>query len=304
MKSNHKPLIVAVFLVLLGLGLRVYSFSDSGANAIEVSNLSNGSESFPSLARSQILIGVAEGAQMADSAALTQNVTAITGLTANSDSQPPILDNGVAIQDPGQPIGPTTNGVGAVQYIIKKGDTLSGVAAHFHVSANSIVGANPNIRKKTLQVGATITIPGIVGASSIAASTQATNNATLPNFNGYFIMPAEGYNQAVLQSDNSINIENSCGTPVIAAADGVVVPDNNIINTAGGWNDGYGTFILVEQNFGNKLFTRYTHLQQTLVSVGDYVKQGQEIGLMGQTGSARACSLSFEVIGARNPFGR
>lgn len=144
----------------------------------------------------------------------------------------------------------------------------------------------------------------IGSASSGAQAIQYTaNSGSLPNFNSYFIMPAHGYDEGVLGNDNSVEIENSCGTAVIAAAGGVVVPDNNIENTANGWNDGYGTFVLVEHPFGNEIFTRYAHLTQTSVSVGDYVKQGQQIGLIGQTGNANTCELGFEVIGAKNPFG-
>jgi LysM repeat protein len=286
MKSNYKPLIVAVFLVVAGLVLRIYSFSDFEANTVQIA--------------STPLIGVAEGAQMADSSALTQNMSAMIG-ASNDPVMAGINSDGyvdtATVQDPGQPIGPTMNSSAAIQYTVKKGDTLSGIAVKFHTSAASIVSANPNIRKKALQVGMSITIPGVGGNAS-------TSMPTLPNLNGDFIMPAQGYNEAVLQSDNSVLIENSCGTPVVAAADGVVVPDKNIVNTAGGWNDGYGTFILIEHPFGNGVFTRYAQLQQTLVSVGDFVKQGQEIGLMGQTGGANACSLSFQVIGAQNPFGK
>jgi murein DD-endopeptidase MepM/ murein hydrolase activator NlpD len=117
-------------------------------------------------------------------------------------------------------------------------------------------------------------------------------------------MPAQGYNYGILDANNGVNIINSCGTPVTAAADGVVVPDQSIANPASGWNDGYGNFILIEQPFGNQIYTRYSHLQQSLVSIGDYVKQGQQIGLIGQTGGANICELNFQVIGAQNPFAK
>jgi LysM repeat protein len=283
MKSNYKPLSVAVFLVIAGLG--VGSLSVSNQQAITA----------VSFARPQLLIGVAEGAETANSAVLVQNPATTPSNTDNTETV-----SEAAVQDPGQPIGAALNPSTVIEYTVKKGDTLSGIAAQFNVSIASIVSANPNIGKK-LTVGANIKVLGTV---AVSATAQTVGNAPLPNFNGNFALPAQGYNEGVLQSDNSIDIENSCGTSVVASAEGIVVPDNNIVNTAGGWNDGYGTFVLIEHPFGNGVYTRYAHLQESLVSIGDYVQQGQEIGLMGQTGNADNCELSFQVQGAQNPFGK
>jgi LysM repeat protein len=291
MKSNYKPLSVAVFLVLGGLVFR--NFSIPGQQAIKT----------VSLARPQALIGIAEGAEAADFSALVQNVGA--AVTDNSPAAGDMLNAGgliygAAIQDPGQPIGQALDALQSFQYTVKQGDTLSRIAAKFKVSVASIVNVNPNIRKK-LVAGSQLTV---LGAVPVPAPPQATSTLMLPNFNSDFILPAQGYNEGVLEADNSVNIENSCGTPVVAAADGIVVPDNNIVNAAGGWNDGYGTFVLIEQPFGNGVYTRYSHLQESLASIGDYVRQGQQIGLMGQSGSASDCELSFQVQGAKNPLAK
>ncbi len=90
----------------------------------------------------------------------------------------------------------------------------------------------------------------------------------------------------------------------MAAAEGLVVPDPQIPNTTDGWNDGYGNFVLIEHPFGNDVRTRYAHLEKVLVSIGDYVKQGEVIGLMGETGDASGCHVHFEVYGAQNPFAK
>ena len=145
-----------------------------------------------------------------------------------------------------------------------------------------------------------LTIPG----SASSANGSANQTGSLPNFNSDFIMPAQGYNNGILDSNNGISVVNACGTPVIASADGIVVPDPNIPQTPDGWNGGYGNFVLVKQAFGNEVYTRYSHLQQVLVRVGSYVQQGQQIGLMGETGGVTSCELGFEVIGAQNPFGK
>lgn len=284
MNTSYKPLIVAVFLVVIGLTSKNWIGIGSNAGATGIKKLID-------IAQAQEQVTVDSMALVGGGGIVVDNGGGSTQLDGSED----VYTSG-AFQDPGQPIGTDLSSQETIQYKVKRGDTLSGVAVHFNVSADSIVNANPNIRKKSLRVGQVITIPGI--------AVVATTPSTLPSFNSSFILPAQGYNSGTLEDDNVVEIENACGTPVVASADGVVVPDKNIVNTTGGWNDGFGTFVLLEHPFGDGIFTRYAHLQQSLVSVGDYVKQGEEIGLVGQTGDAGACELGFSVVGAQNPFGK
>lgn len=125
---------------------------------------------------------------------------------------------------------------------------------------------------------------------------------SLPSLKGYFSMPAAGLNWGILHDNNAVDIANACGTPVYSAAEGVVVPDPSIQDDGTGWNGGYGNFVLIEHPNGVK--TRYAHLQQILVKIGDYVSKKQEIGLMGSTGRATGCHVHFEVLGAKNLFAK
>jgi murein DD-endopeptidase MepM/ murein hydrolase activator NlpD len=76
------------------------------------------------------------------------------------------------------------------------------------------------------------------------------------------------------------------GDEIIAVADGVVT-----------WSaDRYGFGQLVEINHGNGYSTRYAHNQENLVAVGDEVKKGQIVALMGDTGRATGPNLHFEVL--------
>jgi murein DD-endopeptidase MepM/ murein hydrolase activator NlpD len=76
------------------------------------------------------------------------------------------------------------------------------------------------------------------------------------------------------------------GDEVVAVGDGVVT-----------WSaDRYGYGIMVEVNHGNGYFTRYAHNSENLVTVGDEVKKGQAVALMGKTGRATGPNLHFEVL--------
>ncbi len=186
-----------------------------------------------------------------------------------------------------------------IVYTVKRGDNISSIALRFHVSVANIMSANPALHKRLLRAGSSIIVPN--GANALIVAKE---NAALPNLNANFIMPTQGYNYGTLHNYNAVDIANSCGTPVVASAEGLVVPEESFPNVLGSWNGGYGDFILIEHPFANNIRTRYAHLEKVLVLVGDYVKQGQQIGLMGATGDASGCHVHFDIIGAQNPFAK
>ncbi len=82
-----------------------------------------------------------------------------------------------------------------------------------------------------------------------------------------------------------IDFAASAGTPVHAAAGGVVVTAE-LHPVLGN---------LVEINHGNQLQTRYAHLARFSVKAGDLVKRGQRIADVGTTGRSTGPHLHFEV---------
>jgi murein DD-endopeptidase MepM/ murein hydrolase activator NlpD len=111
-----------------------------------------------------------------------------------------------------------------------------------------------------------------------------------PAFNGY-IWPARGVFTSGFgwrwgRMHQGIDIAADVGTPIYAAADGVV--------ESSGWNSGgYGN--LVEIRHGDGSLTRYAHLDHSLVQKGQQVKQGEQIAEMGSTGYSTGPHLHFEV---------
>jgi murein DD-endopeptidase MepM/ murein hydrolase activator NlpD len=83
-----------------------------------------------------------------------------------------------------------------------------------------------------------------------------------------------------------VDFAGTAGASVMAVAAGVV--------TWAGNRTGYGN--LVEINHGDGYVTRYAHNQRTLVSVGQTVKRGDPVALMGSTGRSTGPHVHFEVI--------
>ncbi|ARV63161.1 peptidase M23 [Nostocales cyanobacterium HT-58-2] len=83
-----------------------------------------------------------------------------------------------------------------------------------------------------------------------------------------------------------IDIAGASGTPIMAAASGIV--------TKAGWNEwGLGNVVVIEHPDGS--ITVYGHNSRLLVKQGQQVSQGQVIAEMGSTGNSTAPHLHFEV---------
>ncbi|NEQ14865.1 MAG: peptidoglycan DD-metalloendopeptidase family protein [Moorea sp. SIO3E2] len=123
-----------------------------------------------------------------------------------------------------------------------------------------------------------------------------------PNrFNGY-IWPSNGvitsgYGRRWGRMHKGIDIAAPIGTPIMAAAPGVVV--------SAGWNSGgYGKLVEIKHPDGS--LTLYAHNSRIFVRRGQQVGQGQRIAAMGSTGYSTGPHLHFEVHprgrGAANPI--
>jgi len=110
------------------------------------------------------------------------------------------------------------------------------------------------------------------------------------------IRPAEGVFTSVFGERESpftgmsefhsgLDIAAPVGTPVIAPADGKVI----FADTKGG----FGKIMEISHGFG--LVTRYAHLEDFVKNVGDTVKRGEKIAIMGNTGRSTGPHLHYEV---------
>ena len=121
-------------------------------------------------------------------------------------------------------------------------------------------------------------------------TTLPVRNAYLGSPFGHRADPIAG----VRALHEGIDFNAETGTPVLAAADGVVL--------AAGWQADFGN--LIEVDHGDGLTTRYAHLSKMDAKPGVLVKRGQRIGAVGNTGRSTGPHLHFEVrmLGvAQNP---
>lgn len=158
--------------------------------------------------------------------------------------------------------------------------------------------------------------------AAAAAAAAAANNASggssgvivnAPQSNGTWIKPTNGRLTSPYGWRNigagpefhyGVDLANATGTPIWAAAEGVVSYAAPLSS--------YGNVVIVTHSIDGQIYTTvYAHLSAFNVSVGQEVTQGQQIAAMGSTGRSTGPHLHFEVhigpwkgqaVGSVNPL--
>ncbi|MGJ3244933.1 MAG: peptidoglycan DD-metalloendopeptidase family protein [Elainellaceae cyanobacterium] len=131
-------------------------------------------------------------------------------------------------------------------------------------------------------------------------ATPVAQGASIPGKEG-FLHPlngsgvlTSGYRTASRPNHNGIDLGAPTGIPVYASKDGTVTDTVSSCQVGQSSCGGrYGNRIFLSHPDGSS--TRYAHLSAVHVSNGQSIKQGEEIGLLGNTGDSTGPHLHFEI---------
>ncbi|TYQ31946.1 peptidoglycan DD-metalloendopeptidase family protein [Pseudanabaena sp. UWO310] len=146
---------------------------------------------------------------------------------------------------------------------------------------------NPqDLRLKSSQPGKwTMQLPQNIAAidlNSVANFTLPITGAAISSGFGWRVHPITGERKL----HKGVDFAAPSGTPIFAAADGVV--------SDAGWTDGgYGNIVELQHN--NGAVTLYAHTNRVYVAKGQVVRKGQAIAEVGSTGFSTGPHLHFEV---------
>ncbi len=173
-----------------------------------------------------------------------------------------------------------------VTHTVQTGDNLTKLARRYDTTVSNISSYNGLKNPDRLLPGQVLYIP----TDSVAALSRAADQrlrlewpvkGRVSSGYGWRIHP-------ILQNRHfhgGIDITAPEGTPVKAAASGQVIEV--------GKRGNYGLAVVIEHSGG--VTTWYGHNSKVLVGVGDSVKQGQSIALVGQTGLSTGPHLDFRI---------
>lgn len=190
-----------------------------------------------------------------------------------------------------------------LSYTATKPITVDQIAKKYKADASEIAEFNGISVSAKLTKGQTIIIPDAEGELATSNSKDTATTITkkikykINVILGYFMRPLSCIKTQGLHGPYHTAVDFGChvGTPVAAAADGIVIRSAN-----SGYNGGYGEVVIISHPNGTQ--TIYAHLSQVNVTAGSRVSQGQIIGATGNTGRSTGPHLHFETRGTGNPF--
>ena len=143
---------------------------------------------------------------------------------------------------------------------------------------------NDEIAELSRQEAAAVSSSGGGGGGKVYSGSMTW---PCPSYNrisspyGYRTHPISGTRKL----HKGLDISASSGNPVIAAASGTVVKSY--------FSSSYGNYVVISH--GGGVMTAYAHMTRRLVSVGQRVAAGQQVGTVGSTGNSTGPHLHFEV---------
>lgn len=186
-------------------------------------------------------------------------------------------------------------------HTVRPGETLAQIAEHYQVDKAKIIARNPLLRvlPDSLYIGQVLYIPVSPSEPMLAGNVHlrrqmaqaASRSAIRAREMRWPISEptiTSGFGMRWGRMHNGIDLwhRNEAQTPILAAKDGVVVE-------AGAGRSGYGYMVILDH--GDGLQTYYAHMRKLTVQVGQQVKQGEQLGFMGNTGDSTGYHLHFEV---------
>lgn len=187
--------------------------------------------------------------------------------------------------------------VSGVSYTVKSGDTLESIAKKYSANAQAIVDFPFNDVPDDFQLksGQRLIIPD--GSPPEAPAPKRlqpqylaqgpSSPAFVAPYGAQFIWPTNGnITQYFAWYHPGVDIANR-NAPAISAADGGTV-------VYAGWDStGYGNRVDIDH--GNGYLSRYGHLSNIYVVMGENLSRGQLIGQMGSTGRSTGTHLHLEI---------
>lgn len=162
--------------------------------------------------------------------------------------------------------------------------------------------------------------PSATPTTEITAASEACAGSSVRYLDGHFLFqrpvpltgphsiersyPYGSTQDGKREIHHGVEFYNAQGTPVLAAAEGVVVFAGDDKLTLVAWVTGfYGNVIVLEHSLGGEsFFTLYGHLDSIGVSVGQKVAAGEQIGAVGASGTAIGSHLHFEIRRGANDY--
>jgi murein DD-endopeptidase MepM/ murein hydrolase activator NlpD len=195
-----------------------------------------------------------------------------------------------------------------VSYTVKNGDTVAKIAAAFTASVDDINSWN-NLSGQNIVKGQELFIPGGMIAAPVAPKPKhivspvkifTTPPAAMDTGTADLLWPTPSHRitqyfgvwelgRRSLGRHTGLDIGGNYGDPVYAADDGIVTHAGCGVSC----RTGYGDYVDIDH--GNGIITRYGHSEHVIVKVGDQVRRGDVIMLMGCSGMCTGPHVHFEV---------